>query len=134
MAVEPAQRESQAPVALDALAAATRRFDERGSVNEALGVVVEAARTAAGADVVVGRVLESGRLVARAVAATSSALAAEIEGSSFALAELGTGEVSELETLPAVVRRLAERAHAEAVLQVPVDLCGRVLGSLEFLR
>jgi len=94
--------------------------------------VVETARAAAAADLGVLRVVDRGALVARAVAG-SSALAAEIEGSSVGDAP-PEHELDRLEDLPAGVRRVAERAGTRASFLVPVRLDGRVEAVLELHR
>jgi serine phosphatase RsbU (regulator of sigma subunit) len=122
--------------ALRALAAAGRRIAGETSLEEALGALAEAAADATGADVAVVRVADSveGELRARATAARSEAVAAELEGSRFALAELPPDEVTDPEQLPDAVRTAAVRVHADAVLLLPVWAHGRPLASLELMR
>src|SRR5919206_271108 len=128
--------EGQRAAALDAVAAATRALAEGPTLRGALATIAEAAASATGSEVVVARVLEadSGQLKARAVWATSAAVAAELEGSRFPAAELRPEEADEVAGLPEAVARAAERAHLGAVLQVPVVLDGRPVASLELMR
>src|SRR5215218_8768682 len=99
MVVEPGQQQSRASSAIDALAAVSRLLAEGATRDEALGAVVAAAERAAAADVVVARTIDSDRgcLRARAVAASSPALAAELEGSRYGVDELPSAEVEELD-------------------------------------
>ena len=126
--------ESIAERALGALAREGERLAEDLGPTGLFDAVVEAAAAATGADVAVARVVVGDQLVARAVAASSPALAVEIEATRFPLADLTDGEVAELGPLPPVVRRLASRADAAGALLVPARLGGRVLGCLELLR
>jgi serine phosphatase RsbU (regulator of sigma subunit) len=118
--------------ALTALSAAADRLASGSDAAAVLQAVVETARAAAAADLGVLRVVDRGALVARAVAG-SSALAAEIEGSSVDDAP-PEGELDRVEDLPAGVRRIAERAGARASFLVPVRLDGRVEAVLELHR
>ncbi|HEX6700375.1 MAG TPA: SpoIIE family protein phosphatase [Gaiellaceae bacterium] len=120
--------------ALDAFAEASRAFAEGSSLREVLDRLVAAAARAADADVAIARVLDDDSLRTRAVWAASAAVAAELEGSRFAAAELARDEEVELERLPEAVRSAARRAEARAVLQVPIVLDDRPLASLELLR
>jgi serine phosphatase RsbU (regulator of sigma subunit) len=122
--------------ALDAVAAASRALTQSRTLHEALAAIAEAAASATNAEVVVARVLdvEEGQLKARAVWASSPAVAAELEGSRFPAEELPVVEGDDVTQLPAAVRRSAERAHARAVLQVPIALDDRPLASLELMR
>jgi serine phosphatase RsbU (regulator of sigma subunit) len=122
--------------ALTALADEGRRLAEGETLEDALAAIVSAAISSVGADAAIARVLDpvSRSLVVRAAASPSPALSAEIEGNRFAPAELGEGEVSDPERLPAAVRRVAERAGADAVLLLPVRFAGRLLGTVELLR
>src|ERR1051325_7971488 len=94
--------ESIAERALEALAREGERLAEASGPTGLCDAVVEAAAVATGADVVVARVLVGDQLVARAVAASSPALAVEIEATRFPLADLPDGEVADPERLPAV--------------------------------
>jgi phosphoserine phosphatase RsbU/P len=109
---------------------------ETASLDERLRAIVEAAAAELGAHVAVARVLdlETGDLVARAVACDSPSLAAELEGSRLALEDLEQALVTDPERLPDAVARVARRGSAQAVLQAPVNVAGRTIGSVELLR
>src|SRR6185312_16382200 len=85
---------------------------------------------------VVARVADEARrsLNACAVATSSAAVGAELEGSRLPLEDVPEYEVGDLERLPESVRRAAERVRASAVLLIPVQVDGRMEGSLEFMR
>src|SRR5216684_3146902 len=121
---------------LDALAGAGLALGLAGSLSEALQTVAEGAGRAAGAEVVVVRVADDARrfLRACAVAATSTAVTAEVEGSRLPLEDVPEGEVGNLQGLPEGVRRVAKRVRASAVLLIPVHVDGRVEGSVELMR
>jgi serine phosphatase RsbU (regulator of sigma subunit) len=120
--------------ALDSLAAAGLRAAGEQGLDEALHAVAEAAGDVTGADAIAIRVVDAeARLTVRTVACRSEALAAELSGSSFPLAELPRGEVSS-EGLPQAVSRAARRARAADALLIPVFVDGRALGSLELMR
>jgi serine phosphatase RsbU (regulator of sigma subunit) len=120
--------------ALEALAAAGLRAAGEHGLDEALQAVAEAAREVTGADAVAIRVLDAeGRLPVRTVVCRSEALAAELAGSSFPLAELPRREASS-DRLPQAVSRAARRARAADALLIPVLADGRPVGSLELLR
>lgn len=125
--------ESISEQALDALAAGGRRAAEGNDLADALRALGEAAANATGADVAVVRVAGNGMLEARSVVTRSEALAAELAGSSFPVAELPANGSSEDE-LPAAVRRAARRARATDVLLLAAGAEGKPLGSLELLR
>ena len=121
--------------ALGALATAGRRIAGESGLDGALSAVADAAASAAGADIAVVRVADpSGDLRLRAVAARSEAVGAELQGSSFAGAELPREEGSDLEALPAAVRAAAGRVHANVVCLLPVWIAGRPAASLEVMR
>ncbi|TMK78443.1 MAG: GAF domain-containing protein [Actinobacteria bacterium] len=121
--------------ALDALAAAGRRAADERNLGEALRGLGEAAAQATGADVAVIRVAdEAGLLAARAIVARSEALGAELEGSSFPVADLPPGEAVSGNELPEAVRRAAKRARAADALILPARVDGKPIGSLELLR
>jgi serine phosphatase RsbU (regulator of sigma subunit) len=122
--------------ALDAVAAASRALTEGRTLREALAAIAGAAASATGSEVVVARVLdpEAGQLKARAVWAVSPAVAAELEGSRFPAEELPREDGDDVARLPAAVRRAAERARLDAVLQIPVALDEAPLASLELMR
>src|ERR671924_547620 len=122
--------------ALDAVAEASRALTTGGTLREALASIAAAAASATGAEVVVARVLaaDARQLKAHAVWAVSPAVAAELEGSRFAVEELPAAEVDEVARLSKGVQLAAERARAGAVLQVPIVLDDAVLASLELMR
>ncbi|HET7856171.1 MAG TPA: SpoIIE family protein phosphatase [Gaiellaceae bacterium] len=122
--------------ALATLAAAGRRLADETSLDKALSALADAAAEAARAEVAVVRVVdESGRsLQARAIAAGSDAVAAELVGSRFSLLELPFQETADVELMPAQVRAAAVRARADSLLLLPAWADGRRLGSLELMR
>jgi serine phosphatase RsbU (regulator of sigma subunit) len=109
---------------------------ESPSLEVRLNALVEAARRELGADVAVARVLDTatGDLVARAVSCASPSLAAELEGSRFAADDLEQAVVTDPERLPEAVVRATRGSWAQAALQVPVNVGGSTLGSVEFQR
>src|SRR3954447_20885005 len=141
MAVQPDRRdraetstEASVPgAALDALAAAAASADASAA---SLQELARAAAAAAGPDVAVVRTVDpTGRwLVARAVASASEALAAELEGERYAVAELPADDVTGLDGLPPALAAAAARIGAAGALVVPLRAGGAVLGSLELLR
>ena len=119
---------------LEALAAAGRRAAGENGLDEALGALGQAAADVAGADAVAIRVAdESGMLGVRKVISRSEALAAELAGSSFSVAELPDGEAP-LARLPESVQRAARLIGAGGVLLLSAGGGGRPLGSIELLR
>jgi serine phosphatase RsbU (regulator of sigma subunit) len=128
MAVIQSQRE------LDALASAGLALASAATLAEALQLVADGAALAVHAEVAIVRTEVEGRATAVGVATPSQALAAELARSGFPLDELPSHEETQLERMPAGVRRAAERAHAGAALLLPVLVDGRVCGSLELLR
>ena len=121
---------------LEALAEAGLALGLAGSLSEAMQTVAEAAARAAGAEVVVVRVADDARtsLNACAVATSSAAVGAELEGSRLPLGDVPEYEVSDPERLPESVRRTAERVQASSVLLIPIQIDGRVEGSVELMR
>jgi serine phosphatase RsbU (regulator of sigma subunit) len=121
---------------LDALAEAGVALGLATSLSEALQTVAEAAARAVRAEVVVARAAdETGRrLDARAIVASSAAVAAELEGSRLPLDDVPEAEESDLSRLPDAVRRAAERAGATFVVLFPIYVDGRLCGSLELMR
>jgi serine phosphatase RsbU (regulator of sigma subunit) len=120
--------------ALDVLAAAGLRAAGEQGLDEALQAVAEAAGEVTGADAVAIRIVDAeGRLPVRTVACRSEALAAELAGSSFPLADLPRGEASP-DRLPEAVLRAARRARAADAILIPVFADGSALGSLELMR
>jgi serine phosphatase RsbU (regulator of sigma subunit) len=127
--------------ALGRFTAAVRGLVENGSLAGALAELVEAAAAATEVDLVIVRTADpgEGELVARAVHAGSAALAAELEGSRLAAAELGreevgTGSASTDPALPAAVRRAASRARMETGRLYPLVVGGVPLATLELFR
>ena len=112
--------------ALEALASALRRLAEGASVDEALRGIAEAVSQAASADVTVIRVLdESGAaLEARAVAASSTSIAAQLQGSRAAPGTSGAEGV----------RATARRLGLSVSLARAITLGRRELGRLELFR
>ena len=68
------------------------------------------------------------------MATSSAAVGAELEGSRLPLEDVPEHEVGDLERLPESVRRAAERVRASSVLLIPIQVDGRVEGSLELMR
>jgi hypothetical protein len=93
--------------ALGAFADASRALAEGSSLHEALHRLVGAAAEATRANVAIARVVDAAdaTLKARAVWASSAAVAAELEGSRFPAAELPRDEVVDVAELPGAVRR-----------------------------
>lgn len=119
---------------LEAFAAAGERLVRSDSLDEALSEIGGAVARAAGAELVVVRVLDAdGFLRARAVTAASQALAAELEGSRYLLTAQGDGD-GVAEALGEAVHRTASRLGAETGLVVPVLVGTRPVGSLELYR
>jgi serine phosphatase RsbU (regulator of sigma subunit) len=116
------------------LAAAGRRAAGENGLDEALEALGEAAADVTGADAVAIRVAdEDGMLGVRRVISRSQALAAELAGSSFSVAEVPDGGASQ-DSLPESVRRAARLIGAGGVLLLPAGGGGRPLGSIELLR
>jgi serine phosphatase RsbU (regulator of sigma subunit) len=137
MAVRPENRGTRLTESgLDALAEAGVAVGLAGNLSEAMQVVAEAAGRAAGAEVVLARVADdAGRtLKACAVATSSPAVAAELEGSRLPLADVPDHEVSDPAELPEAVRRAAERVSAGVATLIPIRVDGLVRGSLELMR
>jgi serine phosphatase RsbU (regulator of sigma subunit) len=119
-------RVSQEDEALGALAGALRRLAEGASVDEALRAIADAASRAAGAEVAVVRVLDeaAGVFEARAVAASSTSVAAQLQGSRAAASENGgNGTLA-----------TGQRLGLSVALELPIVLGERELGRLELLR
>src|SRR5919198_1714013 len=112
--------------ALGALAGALRRLAEGASLDDALRAMAEAVSRAARAEVAVIRVLdETGAwLEARAVAASSTSVAAQLQGSR-AVPSPNGGEGA---------RATGQRLGLNIALELPIALEGRELGRLELMR
>ena len=121
---------------LGALSEAGLALGSAVSLPEALRVIAEATARAVKAEVVIVRVADEtrGRLNACAVATSSAAVAAELEGSRLPLDELPQQEESEPDLLPEGVRRAAERVRATSVVLLPIHIDGEAAGTLEVMR
>lgn len=112
----------------------------RGESDRGLRSLLRAVALGTGAELVVARLAdEDGRLVARAVEASSAALTAELEGTRIPAAEMTALETDLAKApgdpaAPAAVRRAATRAGAPIVRLVPVSVEGEVVASLELYR
>jgi serine phosphatase RsbU (regulator of sigma subunit) len=102
------------------------------TIADALRHLADAVLDLAGAGTALIRVLDGGRLETVAVAG-STALAAELEGSVLAAAELPPATLDRLDAAPLALRAAAARAGADSLLLVPVRLAGAA-ASLELLR
>jgi serine phosphatase RsbU (regulator of sigma subunit) len=127
--------------ALEAFAAAALELVREGSLERSLAGLARAAALGVGAQVVVVRLAEGreGRLVARAVHAESPALAAELEGTTLGVDEIGPGELELASapgdpTAPSAVRRIAARAGAPVARVIPLAVDGEVVATLELYR
>jgi serine phosphatase RsbU (regulator of sigma subunit) len=136
MVVRSEPGEQGAAEAIRALADAGSALGAASTRGAAMEALASAAARATGAEVAVVRVVDDGaaQLSACAVASASAAVAAELEGSRFAVAELPAEEEGDLARMPDAVRRAAERVRATAVFQIPVQADGRPVGSLELMR
>jgi serine phosphatase RsbU (regulator of sigma subunit) len=136
MVVRLEQGEQSAVEAIEAFAEAASAVGAAPTLVGAMEALASAAAHAAGAEVAVVRVVDAAgaQLSACAVASASAAVAAELEGSRFAVAELPAEEERDLDRMPDAVRRAAERVRASAVVQIPLRADGRPLGSLELMR
>jgi serine phosphatase RsbU (regulator of sigma subunit) len=125
------------PHAVEALAQAAGRLLDEDAPGKALAELAEAAAAAVGADLAVVRTASSSRdgLVARAVHAASSAVAAELEGTrlSYAAVPDEEGDLA-LDGLPEALRKAAELIHAVVVRVYPVFLSGKPVATLELYR
>jgi GAF domain-containing protein len=113
---------------------AERRLSGPAALDERLAAVADALAAGTGADTVVLRLADraSGRLVARAVASASPALAAELEGTWVALDE--GSELGSPHAAASGLRGVAQRAGSGSVLAVPVEAGGERIGVVELLR
>ncbi len=109
--------------ALEALAGALRRLAEGGAPERALQEIAEGAAIAAGAEVVVVWVRAGGSLEAHTVAATSSSVAAELQGSR--VDDEGTAEDG---------RSIGGRLGLAVTIEFPIATADHELGRLELLR
>jgi serine phosphatase RsbU (regulator of sigma subunit) len=119
---------------LEALAAAGRRAADESGLREALDDLARSLGGVLGADAIAIRVADEDRMLGvRAVISRSEALAAELAGSSFSVAELGEDE-GPAEPLPEAVRRAGRLIGASGMLVLPAGAGNRPLGSLEAYR
>ena len=119
---------------LETLAAAGRRAADESGLREALDGLGRALAEVLGADAIAIRVADEDRMLGvRAVFSRSEALAAELAGSRFSLAELAE-DGAPTEPLPEAVRRAGRLIRASGVLVVPAGAGNRPLGSLEAYR
>jgi serine phosphatase RsbU (regulator of sigma subunit) len=127
MSSEPAQTtdSTETTAALGELARALRRVAEGSSLDDVLRSIADATLVPAAADVVVVRVLdeEGASLEARAVSASSTSVAAELQGSRTAP---GAG--------PDALRSAGQRLGFGAALELPIAIGERELGRLELFR
>ena len=114
--------------ALEALAHAAARVAASSGLDEALAAVAEAAVEATDADLAVLRIADQDAFPARAVAPSSSALAAEVAGSRATAEEVDAGELS------AATRRAAEQTRAAGVHVEPARVGGSTVGVIELVR
>ena len=119
---------------LEALAAAGRQAADESGLREALDGLGRAFAEVLGADAIAIRVADEDRMLGvRAVFSRSEALAAELAGSRFSLAEFAEdGEPTD--RLPEAVRRAGRLIRASGMLVVPAGAGNRPLGSLEAYR
>src|SRR2546425_310297 len=124
MSSEPAQTtgSTETTAALGELARALRRVAEGSSLDDALRSIADATLVAAAADVVVVRVTddEGGLLEARAVSASSTSVAAELQGSRTAA---GAG--------PDALLLAGQRLGFGVALELPIAFGDRELGRLD---
>jgi serine phosphatase RsbU (regulator of sigma subunit) len=136
--LEEAQLHPADETALEAFSAATLRLLRGESVETVLGALVRAVARAVGADMVIARVAsEDGqRLTARAVHVDSTALSAELAGTSLPAAAVGSEEAEFASApgdpaAPAGIRRAASQAGLSVVRVVPVGVGDAVVATLE---
>src|SRR5688500_10930391 len=100
---------------LEALVEAGRRAAGESELDGALEAIGKAAAELTGADAVAIRIAdEAGMLGIRTVASRSEAIAAELAGSSFSIAEL-----LDADGVPDAVRRAGRLIHARGLLTLP---------------
>ena len=125
------------PGAVEALTKAAGDLLDGGGPAKALSALAEAAATAAGADVAIVRTASppGEELVARAVYAKSSAVAAELEGARLPASDVPPeeGEIPP-EDLWGPIGRAAERVGAAVVRVYPILLNGAPVATLELFR
>src|SRR6266508_2890199 len=121
MVVQAAGERVHALAALQALADAARAA--AGDPGAALDAYADALARACGADAAIVRTIDGASLVARAVAASSPAIAAQLEGS-----RIPAEQLDDPEAPPA-----PPFAHA-ATLRIPVEIDGALAGAVEIMR
>ena len=125
------------PGAVEALTKAAGDLLDGGGPAKALSALAEAAATAAGADVAIVRTASppGEELVARAVYAKSSAVAAELEGARLPASDVPPeeGQIPP-EDLWGPIGRAAERVGAAVVRVYPILLNGAPVATLELFR
>jgi serine phosphatase RsbU (regulator of sigma subunit) len=111
-------------MALESLADALRRLGEGSSLDAALRAIADAAVAATGAEVAVVRVLDQNlSLEARAVSASSTSVAAELQGSRTAPAPADEA-----------LRAIGQRFGLAVARDFPIAVGGRELGRLQLFR
>src|SRR4051794_36061712 len=127
MSIEPAQTSEadESATALEALAGALRRLAEGSSLDDTLAAIASAASAATGAEVAIVRVLDesSGSLEARAVSASSTSVAAELQGSRIAPSADGDA-----------LRAAGHRLGLGVAFELPIVVAERELGRLQLFR
>ena len=118
-----AGHETSAAASLDALGSALRRLAEGATLDDVLRALVEAVAASTRTEVVVLRALDESEISfrARAVAASSTAVAAELEGSRLPAAKPAADAVG----------ALAEQLGLAGSLAVPILVGDRTIGRLE---
>jgi serine phosphatase RsbU (regulator of sigma subunit) len=125
------------PDAVEALAVAAGSLLEEGGATNGLAALAEAAAAATGADLAIARTVSPAgdELIARAVHAASSAVAAELEGARLSTRAVPAAESDiAVEELAPPLRKAAERIGVTAVRVYPVFVSGRPVATLELFR
>ncbi|MGH3024628.1 MAG: SpoIIE family protein phosphatase [Gaiellaceae bacterium] len=125
--------------ALAAFAAAALELVRAEAPDRGLRALVRAVALGTGSELVVARLADGGRLVARAVHAESAAVRAELEGTGLPAAEVGEEPVELADApgdpaAPGAIRRAAARAGTPVAHVVPVVVDGELVGTLELYR
>jgi hypothetical protein len=127
MSIDPGQtmEAAESATALESLADALRLLAESSSLDQALAVIADAAARAVGAEVAVVRVLDQDNrsLQARAVSASSTSVAAELQGSRVPRSSDGDAMGS-----------TGHRLGLGIALELPIALGERELGRLQLFR
>ena len=125
------------PGSVEALAAAAGNLLEDGPVGPSLARLLEAIAAATGADVAIARTAPApgADLVARAVYASSPALAADLQETRLPVAAVPEEETDlEGDELPAAFGQVAARIQTKVVTVYPVLVGGRAAATLELYR